>query len=133
MPISVPENRTQGAAISGVSRIIKLPVAYAFSVILRVAQGGAAYSPVLKCTIIVKNSIPPRLTFFLSVSTSRSTPHHRLNHTRQVLPAAIYSCYKQVMQLEQPDEAQSVASVDSEELPEQTLRVCRLALCRLHR
>ena len=67
MPISVPENRTQGAAISGVSRIIKLPVAYAFSVILRVAQGGAAYSPVLKCTIIVKNSIPARLTFFPSV------------------------------------------------------------------
>ena len=66
VPISVPENRTQGAAISGVSRIIKLPVAYAFSVILRVAQGGAAYSPVLKCTIIVKNSIPPRFTFFLS-------------------------------------------------------------------
>lgn len=53
MPISVPENRTQGAAISGVSRIIKLPVAYAFSVILRVAQGGATYSPVLKCAIIV--------------------------------------------------------------------------------
>ena len=56
-----------------------------------------------------------------------------MRYTRPVLPAAIYSCYKQVMQLEQPDEAQSVASVDSEELPEQTLRVCRLALCRLHR
>ena len=72
MPISVPENKTQAAAIAGVSRIIKLPVAYEFSVILRVAQGGAAYSPVLKCTIIVKNSIPPRLTFFPSGMSSAS-------------------------------------------------------------
>ena len=68
MPISVPENKTQAAAIAGVSRKIKLIVSYAFSVILLVGSGGAAYSPVLKCTIIVKNSIPPRLTFFPSCS-----------------------------------------------------------------
>ena len=66
VPISVPENKTQAAAIAGVSRKIKLIVSYAFSVILLVGSGGATYSPVLKCTIIVKNSIPPRLTFFPS-------------------------------------------------------------------
>jgi len=67
VPISVPENKTQAAAIAGVSRKIKLIVSYAFSVILLVGSGGATYSPVLKCTIIVKNSIPPRLAFFPSV------------------------------------------------------------------
>jgi len=67
VPISVPENKTQAAAIAGVSRKIKLIVSYAFSVILLVGSGGATYSPVLKCTIIVKNSIPPRLTFFPSM------------------------------------------------------------------